>query len=104
MVILLNYLPWIVLFGAFGLAFYWSKNGKTFAQCAGVFVAGALGFVLLQALTPSYLPKADVQRVANPTFEKSDAEIEDRLRSAGDEDERQDKFDEKFNAVRQAKE
>ena len=86
MVLLLNYLPWIIaIIGVF--AVYKSFNiEKTPARIRALAISlfGTIfALVLLQALTAGYIPKARSSEVgiANPAFENSTAEIENRLRS-----------------------
>lgn len=106
MVILLNYLPWIAVAVAFAVGYRMHKSGKlTFSK--GVIIAAVTVLVIgiLQAATPSYMPKPEVKRLPNPTFEQRDAEVEDRLKKPElSTEERQQRFDEKFDAVKQATE
>lgn len=106
MVLFLNYLPWVVLFGLIGLSIYmWTKGkwqaGRSLLVTIGAFVA----FALIQAATPSYMPKAEVKHLPNPSFEQPAAEVEDRLKKPElTTEEREKRFDEKFDAVKQATE
>ncbi len=58
-----------------------------------------------QEATPTYMPKADVKALPNPGFQPSQAEVQDRLRQPElSTEERAKRFDEKFDAVKQATE
>lgn len=104
MVIFLNYLPWLILLTSAGIGYYWLRKGKLSTKRVLALAAGTVAvIVLLQAATPSYMPKAEVKRLPNPQFEQKEAEVEDRLKKPElSTEERQKRFDEKFNAVEQA--
>lgn len=106
MVALLNFLPALIVLGALYLAYRWHKK-KTlnWESGLGLFVTTVVVLVILNSITPSYMPKGDVKKLPNPTFEKSDAPIQDRNRKPElTTEERQQRFDEKFDAVKQATE
>lgn len=85
MVLLLNYLPWIIIaIGA--VAVYKSVTLAGPASIKAVFfsVIGTLiALVILQGVTAGYLPKnpSSHVKIPSPEFEPTDAEIQNRLRS-----------------------
>jgi uncharacterized membrane protein YeiB len=106
MVVLLNLLPAAIVAGALYLAYRWHKK-KTlnWETGLGLFVVTVVVLTVLNSITPSYMPKGTAQKLPNPTFEQSDAEIKDRNRKPElTTEERQQRFDEKFDAVKQATE
>lgn len=106
MVALLNLLPAAIVLGALYLAYRrYKKKTLNWETGLGLFVVTAVVLMILNGITPSYMPKGDVQKLPNPTFEKSDAPIQDRNRKPElTTEERQRHFDEKFDAVKQATE
>ena len=106
MVALLNFLPALIVAGALYLTYRWHKKKTLNRETGlGLFVGMVVVLTILNSITPSYMPKGDVRKLPNPTFEKSDAEIQDRNRKPElTTEERQQRFDEKFDAVKQATE
>lgn len=104
MIIFLNLLPWIILISGFVYSTYgWftSKSQPKWGWLIGTFVVVG---VLLSA-TPSYMPKGKVSKLSNPGFEQKELAIQDKLKSPKMTDEqRQEQFDKKFDAVRKANE
>lgn len=81
MVLLLNLVPWIILFGGGYLTYRYRK--------VWVFVATLVLLILYFKAHPSYLPKGDIQRSSIPEFTApKNAVIEDRNRKAVPQDER----------------
>jgi hypothetical protein len=73
MVLLLNLIPWIILFGGGYLTYRYRK--------VWVFAATVVLLFLYFKAQPSYLPKGDIQRATIPEFTvPKTAEIEDRNR------------------------
>jgi hypothetical protein len=104
MVLFFNFLPIIVLI-LFIISAYvlHSKKKLTIGKSMFLLVTCFTTLILLNAITPSYLPKGKSQGLSNPVFEKSTAEITDRNRKPEmTETERKSEFSEKFNAVEQA--
>lgn len=106
MTIVLNYLPWVVLFGGI----WWSvkpKKGKEFDIKDASMLKLLVTFLVFLALVfsgPSYLPKGTVPELKNPGFEQVEREVENRLRGPNmTEEERQDRFNKIFDAVEQSK-
>ena len=82
MVLLLNLIPWIILFGGGYLTYRYRK--------VWVFAATVILLFLYFKAQPSYLPKGDIQRSAIPEFTVTKtAEIEDRNRKAVPQEDRQ---------------
>ena len=104
MVILLNFLPFLVVAGYIGLAFYWyRKNTLSLKRSIALMIVAFLSITVLNAFTPSYMPKPRTPALENPPFEKSEAEITDRsLKPDQTVSEREKTFDDKFDAVKQA--
>jgi len=103
MIFILNILPLLIvaLFAALGFKKY--KGGTLkISNVLVMLVVCISSIILLNAVTPSYMPKGKPPVLSNPAFEKSDAEITDRnLKPSKTEEERQNSFDEKFNAINQ---
>lgn len=72
MVVLLNLLVFIVIMGLF---YAWWKTKKHF-----FFFIAVLFLIIYPQIQPSYMPKGDIPRTSVPSFEASNAEIEDRNR------------------------
>ena len=106
MVILLNYLPWFAVAVALFVGYRLNKVGKlTFSKGVIIATVTVLIIAILQATTPSYMPKPEVKRLPNPTFEQKDLEMEDRLKKPElSTEQREKRFNEKFDAVNQATE
>lgn len=109
MTIILNYLPWFILFiGTFvAVKPYFTKEDfdadKDGKRSAGVILGTFAVFLGLLFAGPSYMPKGTVAPLKNPGFEVSESEIKDNLRKPNmTDEERQKRFDEKFDAVKQA--
>jgi len=106
MVLFLNFLPIIVvilfIIGAYALH---KKAKLTIGKGVLLLISCFSSLMLLNAISPSYLPKGKPHGLSNPAFETTDAKIEDRnLKPSMTEEERKRSFDEKFNAVNQATE
>lgn len=106
MVLFLNFLPIIVIIlFIIGASILHKKNRLAIGTGIFMLISCFSVLMLLNAVTPSYLPKGKSQGLSNPQFEASDAKIEDRnLKPSMTEEERKRSFDEKFNAVNQATE
>lgn len=80
MVLLLNYLPWLVLFATAVtviLLMWKNKNKLAAAAC----VIGGCAVLILSAINPSYLPKGKpVVRNDAPAFEVKEAQLKNDLR------------------------
>lgn len=75
MILLLNYLPWIIVILALLAVRKWPKRRNV------LFIA-AVCLVFLAALAGNsgYIPKGTVAPLSNPAFDSSTAEVQDRLR------------------------
>ena len=78
MVIILNYLPWLIA----GVALYVAARAKTTRSRVNA-VAVAIASIVVFMAASSYTPKGVASRAAlpNPAFEQSTAEAQDRLRA-----------------------
>lgn len=103
MIVLLNYLPWIL--AAIGaLVVSWLVYKRWWGAAIGFFIIYMVAQIALHASTPSYLPKGEVGRMDVAPFEKKNFEMEDRLRSPSETDEeRAARNKQMFDAVEQAK-
>lgn len=98
MTLLLNYLPWLVLFaGAFAAGWWWNKKWY-------ILTVTVLAFVALIALTPSYLPKGAPTVVGVPEFEQKELEVKDELLKPTPEAEQDKRMEEKFDWKRKTQE
>ena len=86
MVIILNYLPWIII--ALGVAILYKvlrkPAGPKRNNMAAFIVAFTIAsFLLLQGLTAGYIPKkrSSETKIAAPAFETAEATMQDKLRS-----------------------
>lgn len=79
MVLLLNYLPWII--AAIGIFLVFKVKGNR--SVAFVVVGTIAALILLQGLTAGYIPKMRSSEVKIPAtaFEPVEGEMQDRLRS-----------------------
>ena len=104
MVLLLNLFPVIIILGSLGLAYRWYRYNKlNLRNGIGLMITVFLTIILLNAMTPSYMPKGTVAPLKNPGFNGTEAVIEDRnLKPDLSADERQQRFDEKFDATGRA--
>lgn len=106
MVFVLNYLPYLLMLVAV-VYIYRANSKKTLTLKKGM-SAIAIAFVLAMLVTrlaPAYFPKGEVPKLKNPTFENPTGQIEDRtLKPTLTPEQRQERFDEKFDAVKQATE
>lgn len=106
MVLFFNFLPIIVVI-LFIIASYVLHKKAKLTIGAGILllISCFSSLMLLNAISPSYLPKGKSHGLSNPAFEHSDTKIEDRnLKPSMTEEERTRSFDEKFDAVNQATE
>lgn len=76
MVLLLNTF-FILYFVLSGWVIYKAKTKKRKVQ---VFLLSVLVLIIYMKAQPSYLPKGDISRTSVPSFEASNAPIEDRNR------------------------
>lgn len=79
MILLLNYLPWLICLLASYLAVKtWRKNKKL---ALWILVSGvAAWWLLLTLAATSYLPKGSVAPLQNPAFEETEQVMQDKLR------------------------
>lgn len=77
MVMLWNYLPYLVLL-AFSFATWWLLCKQKFKWGFGIFAVGAFLFWLLMA-SVSYTPKGEPQRTQLEQFEAEELEMQDNL-------------------------
>lgn len=79
MILLLNYLPWLIVLLSLYLACRVYHKNKRLAIY--VLVAGAVAVrLLLMLAATSYIPKGTVAPLGNPAFDASTTEVQDRLR------------------------
>lgn len=103
MVALLNFLPSIIVVTAC-LFLYWryTKHKLTLNLFTAVIIGLVVVLTVLQNITPSYMPKGASPQMDNPAFEQSSAAMQDRLRKPElAPEQRQERFDEKFDAMTQ---
>lgn len=96
MIALLNYLPYaLIAIGAYLV--YRSVLAKKYQTAAWhAFVTICL-VILLNSLTPSYMPKGTVRDNTVPAFEPSQAEIQNRLREPVPEAEQRKALEDKLD-------
>lgn len=103
MIVALNYLPFLII--AIGAYFTYrnivAKKYKPAGIVAAVTVAAV---ILLNSLTPSYMPKGTVRENPVPAFEPSQAEIQNRLREPVPEAEQRQILEEKLDWEEKAEE
>ncbi len=99
---LLNISFFVIAF--IGIVFFWLAIKKDEPNWAWGSVAAIFAILILQSLTPSYLPKGEARRSVAPPFLPSEAEVLDRLRKPSQtEEEREARRTESFDAVKQAR-
>lgn len=103
MVVLLNWIPLLLIMGAMYTIYFVLDKRLSFKRGAWIIIGLFICNIVLHTLTASYMPKGVAPKMTNPAFERSNAQIQDRNRKPTmTEAERQEKFDEKFNAVKEA--
>ncbi len=86
MVLLLNYLPWIIVL--IGIFLFWKAinlpvdHPRRKRYVGAVILGTVLSIITLNGLTAGYIPKqrSSEVKIGLPAFEASQAEIQDRLR------------------------
>jgi len=92
----------VFLGGLFIVGYFTSKKKYKRALTASA-IFGIILYVM-NAATPSYAPKGTVKRLNNSEFVTQELDIQDRLKKPSlNEQERQERFDDKFNAVQESK-
>lgn len=102
MILLLNYLPWLILFIGGVLFGHFLKTKKT-KNAIIVFVITFFMYFSIIKMTPTYMPKGTVQGLPEVHLQEPKGEIKDNLLSAKSNEHRNKEFKEAFDAKEKVK-